>query len=311
KKEFLGRDQAEDQLFKTTVAHLEQSPNPFLSPPDKNAPRQADFDDLNPPPTFLVSLDAAPDAMSTNGKDFFGAGGPNNPDGLRRSLDGDLTRTGPDSALLLERKFVLNPGESRTLTFLYGYLPSGFDLDSLATKYRNSAQSALKDSCAQWKTKGLRFSTESEPWVEREVTWNHYYLRSGFTYDNFFHQHIISQASIYQYVMGFQGAARDPLQHTLPFIFSDSDLAKEVLRYTLKEVRSDGSIPYGIVGHGMPMPTTSDNSSDMPLWLLWAVSEYVLATRDTGFLDSEIVPAYGSQSRAPVRELLSRCYRHL
>jgi hypothetical protein len=59
------------------------------------------------------------------------------------------------------------------------------------------------------------------------------------------------------------------------------------------------------------MPTTSDNSSDMPLWLLWAVSEYVLATRDTRFLDSEIVPVYGSQGRESVRGLLARCYRHL
>jgi hypothetical protein len=311
KKNFLGRDQAEDQQFKGMVAYLEKSPNPFLTAPDKNAPKQADFDDLNPPPTFLLSLDAAADGISTNGKDFFGAGGVNSPTGLAKPLDGDLSKTGPESALLLERKFELKPGESRTLTFLYGYLPSGFDLDSLATKYRGSAQSALKDSSAQWKKKGLRFSTESEPWVEREVTWNHYYLRSGLTYDNFFHQHILSQASIYQYVMGFQGAARDPLQHALPFLFSDPDIVKEILRYTLKEVRPDGSIPYGIVGHGMPMPTTSDNSSDMPLWLLWAASEYVLATRDTGFLDSEIVPAYGSQSREPVRGLLSRCYRHL
>src|SRR5262249_42871230 len=149
-----------------------------------------------------------------------------------------------------------------------------------------SAQSALKDSCAQWKTKGLRFSTESEPWVEREVTWNHYYLRSGFTYDNFFHQHIISQASIYQYVMGFQGASRDPLQHTLPFLFSASALAREVLRDTLTEVRSARSIPYGIAGPCVPLPTGSGNSSDMPLWLLWAVSGYVLATRDTGCRDS-------------------------
>ena len=38
--------------------------------------------------------------------------------------------------------------------------------------------------------------------------------------------------------MGFQGAARDPLQHALPFLFSDPDLVKEVLRYTLREVRS-------------------------------------------------------------------------
>jgi hypothetical protein len=311
KKEFLGRDQAEDQQFKGAVANLEKSPNPFLTAPDKNVPKQAEFDDLNPPPTFLISLDAPADGLTTNGKDFFGTGGANNPAGLLHALDGDLSRTGPESALLLERKFELKPNENRTLVFLYGYLPSGFDLDSLATKYRQSAQTALKDSSEKWKKSGLRFSTEVEPWVEREVTWNHYYLRSGLTYDNFFHQHILSQASIYQYVMGFQGAGRDPLQHALPFLFSDPDIVKEVLRYTLKEVRPDGSIPYGIVGHGMPMPTTSDNSSDMPLWLLWVASEYILATRDTRFLDSEIVPVYGSQTREPVRGLLSRCYRHL
>jgi hypothetical protein len=311
RKEFLGRDPAEERQFLGMVAFLEKGQNPFLTAPDKKAPKSADFDDLNPPPTFLVSLDAAADGMTTNAKDFFGTGGLTNPSGLGPALDGDLSKTGPESALLLERKLTLKPGENRTLTFLYGYLPSGFDLDSLATKYRGSAHTALADSSQQWKKSGLHFSTESEPWVEREVTWNHYHLRSGLTYDNFFHQRILSQASIYQYVMGFQGAARDPLQHVLPFLFSDPELVKEVLRYTLKEVRTDGSIPYGIVGHGMPMPTTSDNSSDMPLWLLWAVSEYVLAIRDVRFLDSDVVPAYGQQERATVRSLLARCYKHL
>ncbi|MGO9273537.1 MAG: GH36-type glycosyl hydrolase domain-containing protein [Terriglobia bacterium] len=224
----------------------------------------------------------------------------------------DLSQTGPESALLLERKFNLQSGESRTLTFLYGYVAEGTDLDSLVAKYRRHAHSAFVESSQHWKKRGLRFSTETDPWVEREVTWNHYYLRSGLTYDDFFRQHIISQASIYQYVMGFQGAARDPLQHVLPFVFSDPDLVKEVLRYTLKEVRPDGSIPYGIVGHGMPMPTTSDNCSDIPMWLLWAVSEYILATRDLRFLDSEVVTVYGSNAgRDSVRGLLARCYRHL
>jgi hypothetical protein len=120
--------------------------------------------------------------------------------------------------------------------------------------------------------------------------------------------------------MGFQGAARDPLQHVLPFLFTEPRLVKEVLRYTLKEVRPDGSIPYGIVGHGMPMPTVSDNTSDMPMWLLWAVSEYILATRDVRFLDSEVVTAYGGAAkaahweganRASVRALLARCFNHL
>ena len=311
RKEFLGRDPAEDRAFQEMVAYIQKNPNLFLTTPDQNAPKSADFDDLNPPATFLLSLDAAADGMTTNGKDFFGTGGVNNPSGLEKDLDGNLSKTGSESAMLLERKFALKAGESRTLTFLYGYLPSGFDLDSLITKYRHGAATALANSSWQWKKSGLHFSTESEPWVEREVTWNHYYLRSGLTYDDFFHQHILSQASIYQYVMGFQGAARDPLQHVLPFLFSDPEMVKEVLRYTLKEVRPDGSIPYGIVGHGMPMPTTSDYSSDMPMWLLWTVSEYILATRDVRFLDSDVVPAYGQQERATVRALLARCYKHL
>ena len=311
-KDFLGRDPVEEQRFQGVVAYMGKSPNVFLTPPDKNAPKDADFDDLHPPATFLISLDAPASGMSTNGKGFLGDGGANHPAGLERELDGDLGQSGAESALLLERKFSLKPGESRTLTFLYGYLPSGVDLDSLITKYRQGAASVLRESCAQWKRHGLRFSTPEEPWVEREVTWNHYYLRSGFTYDDFFKQHIVSQAQIYQYVMGFQGAARDPLQHALPFLFSDPDLVKEVLRYTLSEVRPDGSIPYGIVGHGMPMPTTSDNSSDMPMWLIWAVSEYVLATRDVLFLNSAVDTVYGeSAGRDSVRNLLARCYRHL
>src|SRR5580704_291362 len=311
-KEFLGRDPAEDRVFQGVVALFGKSPDVFLTPPDPKAPKDANFDDLNPPATFLVSLDAPASGMTTNGKGFFGSGGADHPAGLARELDGDLGQTGPESALLLERKLRLKPGESRTLTFLYGYEVAGTDLESLITKYRRRASSALRESSDQWKRHGLRFSTPEEPWVEREVTWNHYYLRSGFTYDDFFHQHIISQASIYQYVMGFQGAARDPLQHALPFLFSDPDLVKEVLRYTLSEVRPNGSLPYGIVGHGMPMPTSSDNSSDMPLWLIWAVSEYVFATRDVHFLDSETLTRYGeSAGRASVRNLLARCYRHL
>jgi len=311
-KEFVGRDPSDDRQFQAMVAYLEKNPNPFLMAPEKNVPKEAGFDDLNPPATFLVSLDDPPSAMSSNGKAFFGAGGANHPDGLDRALEGDLGQAGRESALLLERKLSLKPGESRTIAFLYGYLPRGAELDPWIVKYRAGAATAWQESSGLWKRHGLKFSPPDEPWVAREVAWNHYYLRSGFTYDDFFQRHIVSQAAIYQYVMGFQGAARDPLQHALPFVFSDPDLLKQVLFYTLSEVRPDGSIPYGIVGHGMPMPTTSDKSSDMPMWLLWAVSEYVLGTRDLRFLDAQVTTFYGGSSGwDSVRNLLARCYRHL
>jgi len=269
------------------------------------------FVDIAPPPTFLVSLDGPVSAYGTDGTAFFGNGGVSCPDGLAHGLDNSLSTTG--DALLLERAFRLEPGESRTFRFAYGYLPEGFDLDGLIRKYRDDGLSAWRSSCEAWKTDGLSFAVDDMPWVEREVTWHHYYLRSNLTYDDFFAEHILSQGHVYQYIFGFQGAARDPLQHALPFIFGSPQIVQEVIRYTLKEVQPDGEIPYGITGNGMVMPALW-RPSDQQMWLLWLASDYVLATRDTTFLD-EIVPTYplyGPQaSQESVANLLKRCYYYL
>lgn len=320
RKDFLGRRPDEDRRFQALLADLEKTPGTFLTSLSKDTPQSSAFEDLNPPPTFLVSLDHAPDFMSSNAKDFFGSGSVNQPSGIEKPLDGDLDRSGSDSGLLLESRFSLRPGENRTLTFLYGYIPSGFDLDGLLSKYRPNVKTALGDSCAQWKKSGLHFSTEAESWVQREVAWNNYCLRSGTSYDSFFHQHVISQGGAYQYAMGLQGPARDSLQHVLPVIFGNPDLARQVLRWALKQVRPDGSIPYATTGNGMIAPIVFENSSDMALWLIWAVSEYVLANRDVRFLDTEIVTMYGPSpnalrgegaARDTVRSLLSRCYKRM
>ena len=237
----------------------------------------------------------------------------NHPAGLAERLDGDLASTGPESALLLERRLRLGPGESRTLYFAYGYLPEGFELNSLLEKYRKNVSTLWEDSSHHWKADGLRLRVDSEPWVEREVTWHHYYLRSNLTYDSFFREHIESQGGVYQYIVGFQGGAEDALQHTLPFVFSHPWIVKEVLRYTLKELQPDGRVPYGIVGHGTLMPTRALKTGD-ELWVLWLASEYVLGTRDTAFLDESVAtyPLYGpTVGKDTVRNLLARCYRHL
>jgi hypothetical protein len=302
-KQFMGRTPDEERLFQKMKTGLATHPNPFLAPIGELVPGAA-FDDLSPPATFLISLDAPADGLSSDGKKFFGEGGADQPAGLGRELDSHLGASGPESGLFLERRITLDPGDARTLYFLYGYLPAAADMDVLTGKYRGSGATVWQASSRQWKESGWRFEVHDEPWIKRETTWHYYYLRSSLTYDDFFGEHILSQGGIYQYVMGFQGAARDPLQHALPLIFSDPEIVKQVLRYTLKEVRPNGSIPYGIVGHGAIMPVTMDNSSDMPLWLLWAVSEYVLATRDRAFLKEEV-------AKEPAWRLLARCYQHL
>ena len=311
--QFQGRTTESDESWKRVHDFLKKNPNTFFGEPFPEPAPGTEFDDLNPPPTFLVSLDGPIDGYTTDGAGFFGSGGIERPIGLAGPLNKDLRGKGLESALLVERQFELRAGESRTLHFLYGYLPEGFDLDALVKKYRPDVESAWKRSSAQWKNEGVRLRVPSEPWVERETSWHSYYLRSNLTYDSFFQEHILSQGHVYQYVMGFQGAARDPLQHVLPFVFGNASTVKEVIRYTLKEIQPDGSIPYAIVGCGVPMPVIY-RPSDQELWLLWAASEYVLATKDRTFL-GERIPIYPRRSAEAgdptVLELLKRSYDHL
>jgi hypothetical protein len=312
-QKFLGRAPEDEQLWERVQASLQQNPSGFFGGPVPELASGAAMEDLNPPSTFLVSLDAPADGFATNASAFFGSGGVDHPSGLSVKLNNDASSSDAASAHLLERHLTLRPQESRTLFFLYGYLPQGFELDALVAKYSADPAGLLSRSSAAWKVDGVRFSTPEEPWTERETSWHNYYLRSNLTYDSFFGEHILSQGHVYQYIIGFQGAARDPLQHTLPFIFSKPEIARAVIRYTLKEIQADGSIPYGIVGSGVPMPAIF-HPSDQEMWLLWTASEYVLATRDKGFLDEKI-PIYprqlASATDPTVRDLLQRSYIHL
>jgi hypothetical protein len=309
---FLGRTPEDESEWKKVEAAIKDPSGKFVGHLSDSS-TGAVMEDLNPPPTFLVSLDAPMDGFATDAAGFFGSGGVENPSGLAGKLRNNSSSTGRSSAFLLERDFELQPQESRTICFLYGYLPEGFRADGLVKKYSVDPAGLLARSCAAWKADGIRFSVPAEPWVDREIHWHNYYLRSSMTYDSFFREHIISQGHVYQYVFGFQGAARDPLQHTLPFIFSHPEIVKGIIRYTLKEIQPDGSIPYALVGSGVPMPSEFD-PGDQEMWLLWTASEYVLATRDKAFLD-ERIPTYPHRNPNPadptIAELLRRSYAHL
>jgi hypothetical protein len=310
-KHFMGRSPEEEANWRKTRAYLDSGMNPFLAPVPELR-KGTEFESTDLPQTFLVSLGGAPNGKSADASAFFGEGGPANPDRFKSGMKPGFTPVTDHAALLIERTLHLKPKESQTVSFLYGYLRHGFTLDALMGKYEAAAKSAWRQSSEEWKRRGMRFDVPAEPWIKRESTWNHYYVRSSLTFDDYFGEHILNQNGFYQYTMGFQGAPRDPLQHSMPFLFSDPEIVKGVLRYTLKEVRDDGSLPYGIVGHGVTAPMASDNASDLPLWLLWLVSEYVLATQDKDFLNERIplLLSAAPEKIETVRNLLERCYRH-
>jgi hypothetical protein len=308
---FHGRTKEDEELWKEVEEIRKNDTLGFADKLDSFLPG-ATMEDFNPPPTFLVSLDGPVDGYSTDAASLFGSSGAANPSGIGAKLNNDLGATGKSSAMILERTLKLDPHQSKTFCFLYGYLPEGFKVDELVRKYSADPVGELERTSTAWKTDGIHFSVPAEPWVEREVRWHNYYVRSGITYDSFFREHIISQAGIYQYVWGFQGAARDPLQHTMPFNFTHPEIVKQVIRYTIKGVQPDGSIPYAIVGSGVPMPERF-MPSDQELWLLWTAAEYVLSTRDKSFLDEKIGDfqgRYPGSSGRTIGEMLDRSYAH-
>src|SRR5579863_6107732 len=146
------------------------------------------MEDLNPPATFLISLDAPMDGFTTDASELFGSGGVHSPSGLIQKLDNSASCTAPASAHLIERPLSLKPNETRTVAFLYGYLPQGYGLESLAARYAANPVEIFSQSCARWKQGGVRLITPQEPWVEREISWHNYYLRSAMTWDNFFRE---------------------------------------------------------------------------------------------------------------------------
>ena len=158
------------------------------------------------------------------------------------------------------------------------------------------------------------------------MLWHSYYLHGAVTHDSFQDEHIVDQGTQYRYVSGFQGAARDPVQHVLPLIETRPDLARSVIRMTLKsmfrgftrnvEPDHPAALPYALYGRGIiadgrynPMMTGAMRSGqhggvdanvtagagsaairpdDMELYLLLCAAEYLLATKDLAFLDETV-----------------------
>lgn len=315
-KSFMGHTESTINMWGMVNKFLEDQGKGIAGGAIKSPVEQAVLEDLSPPQTFIVSLDEPFDNYLIGDAKFFGSGGISSPNGLNQVFSSNTDVTEDENGVILERKLSLNAGESKTIYFAYGYIPDGFELNRLIAKYKNNLSNLLPESSEKWKKNriclNLKNKDNDNSWVDRELIWHNYYLRGNLTYDSFFKEHILSQGHVYQYLIGFQGAARDPLQHALPFIYTNGNIVKEIIRYTLKEVSPDGEIPYGITGSGHIMPAPFI-PSDQEMWLLWLASEYILGNRDMAFLE-EVIPTYPiygpNAGKASVKDMLERCYKH-
>ena len=207
----------------------------------------------------------------------------------------------PHPVLRLVSKVELGPGESTDLWFRFG-----LDDDTVV----DDPEATFQSSLASLSHRLPRASAEFAPIAEREIPWHAALLTGGAATDGVLGDHTLNQGSAYSFVVGFNGAARDPLQHALPLVYFEPDLALSVLRNTCSWATPDGELPYALDGAKRPW-TNMWQPSDQNLWALWLAAEYAAATGDLAAFDEPLTyhPAYGADP-VPLREHLRRQFRH-
>ncbi len=265
--------------------------------------------DYLPPKVVFSSLSDNNTALLTNARSFFGSGGAENPDYFNGKLYQNINDN--VSMLMLRSDLTVEGGESRELYYIYAYDAPGFSLDSILEKYRNcDKDSLLFETISKWKNDRIAITFPEDTFVDRELMWHNNYLRSSMSYNDYFSAHILSQGGHYQYLMGLQGAPRDQLQHSLSFIYTEPQIAREHILFTLREMSKAGELPYATHGHGL-MIAAGMVPSDLQLMLLSYVGEYVLATRDYEFLKYEYTTKLDRNSvRRTVLEGVMLAYKY-
>jgi hypothetical protein len=182
---------------------------------------------------------------------------------------------------------VLEPGEVTTLWFRIGRE----DARPLA-----DPASLHAASLAALGRRLPRAGTPASATAPREIPWHAAMLSGGANRDAILGGHTLNQSSVYGFGLGGNAAARDPLQHALPLVYSEPDLALSVLRNTCAWGSPDGDLPYGLTGDKQPLMGLL-RPSDQNLWALWLASEYAAATGDLAAFEQS--QAYHPQYGAP------------
>ncbi len=251
---------------------------------------QRDPGDARPLSIFAAALAAPVSGFETSLSRFFAAGTRATPAEVAAGRLSDSIAAPVRSGTVSNTVFVfaspvtLRPGQSITLRYAYG-MAHPRQIAPLVSRYAR-ARDPFRSSelaWARWLPKadfGPRYR-----WVARELVWDSYLLRSATVYQEGCGAHTITQGGDYQYAMGENLGFRSWLHYLLPITYSDPELGREILRYSLElqppGPARDAQLPYGTTAFCKPL--YSIKSNDFDFWLLLGATEYGLGSRDTTF----------------------------
>ena len=184
----------------------------------------------------------------------------------------------PHPTLTLVSELALEPGATTELWFRFGTLDGSEVEDPSAL---------LGSSLAGLRERLPHAHAEDCPEAEREVPWHAALLSGGVCQDEVIGGYTLNQSSTYVFPIGFNGAARDPLQHALPLVYCEPDLALGVLRNTSAWSDPEGELPYSLDGAKNPA-SFGFKPSDANLWALALAAEYAAATGDCAAFEAEL-----------------------
>ena len=305
-KQFVMESDFDEHLGLLTVSFSLTNPKDAL-PPDESS-----WIDHHLKTVFLAGLEPLDSGFSSYATDpdrFFDSAGIADPPGVHGAADGSLftDRTAYEGRGLLafRRSVVVQGGATASWRYLYGYEEQS-EIPTLINRHRLPA-GPVNRAGAELVLPGL-------PWLGRETAWHAYSLQAGAMYQDFYGAHFVDQGSAYGYLQGMSGAPRDFALFTLPMVYLRPDLAREMLRFAMRSQDPDhGGLPYMHTGYGITTGAVIHAaSSDLDLFFLWALAEYLGATQHTGFLN-EVVDFYppSESSTGTVLDHAKAAFRHL
>jgi hypothetical protein len=269
--------------------------------------------DTAPLDVFAAVLSGPVDGYETSVATFFGGGSRAVPAAVMADhLDGGLAPASiagtPSGTLFAFRApLTLAPGASTTLRYAFG-MAHADQTAALVAKYRAAADplAASEASWAGWVPKA-DFGAGQE-WVARELQWDAYLLRSASLYEELCGHHMITQGGYYQYQNGLNLGTRSWPHYLLPMVYTEPELARDIMRYTIGvQPETGGQLPYGTG----PLCTLVNlgTSDDLDFWVMLAAVEYGLGSRDTAFFDEQ-TPFFDTHDMASIWTHVKLAYSH-
>ena len=323
RRQFMGRfEQRASFDLKTNAISVRTHLKDGQMAPARTDPADGDY---YPGTLALASLDGTPDAFSLRKRTACEAAGC-----TPRTLtvaNGSTTRVGPPpyglepgdfsaasagpedasaDALVasLTKGVTVPPGGEVHLRFVLLYASDDEVTATLLPLVGPDGSSApqLADTLTAWKSTSLNVDfpdgDATAKALAREIAWHGPYLLGAANYEEMYGVHAIDQGSAYGYLQGLRGAARDSLINAVAVLPLAPDMAREQIEYILGTSSPENAqISYGTSGYGkLESALVHTNPSDLDLWWLWALTEYVETTRDFDFLAKSVAfhpPAAG------------------